>query len=341
MTDREIILVKIEDKEFILLSDSVIDIFSKNGENYVQYNGDLFRLNNKYELPNKFDNKASISIKKLSSPHVDVAVHYKSDYSILYTNKDYTIEPGDYGEIGFHHKADAVLTVYKNRETIDNKNLDIRMSVNNLEDSISKKDKETIKNQMSSMYSDTANGVKTRNSNNGEKTKYYTDLGILAQADRLDCLDFIDEGSHRDVYEIKNRDALDINIDCPDDVVIKLAKIQGGIDSNKKEYETWQAVQGTDLEKHFCPIVNRGPDYKYIIMKKAGELLFDKYVEGFDSGKIEDKIRDKISNSINLEDAFSTYGFDIHHKNLCKDPKTGDYILIDYPYGGNFEYIDE
>lgn len=342
MNEKETIVVKIEDKEFILSSDSIINIFSDSGENFIQYNGDLFSLSGSYDIPSKINNQSVISLKKSERPIVTVAVHQKSDYSILYENANYSINSGDYSDINFHHKGDSILKLYKNKDDITDKNLTIRLSIDTLEHSVSNTDENDIRSQINNVYSNNSSINTHQTENTTEESnnnKYYTDLEIISQANKLDNLEFIDEGSYRDVYKIKDKDKFKIQIDYPDDVVIKIAKRNEGITDNKREYQTWQAVKGTNLEKHFCPIVNRGPDFKYIIMKEAGESLYNKSIHGYNTEEIENEIRNKILNSIRLENELGDYGFDIHDKNICKDPNTGEYILVDYPYGANFEYI--
>lgn len=139
----------------------------------------------------------------------------------------------------------------------------------------------------------------------------------------------IGSGAYRSAYKV---DASEIEaLQENDGAIIKVASKYQGIRANKYEVQTWQAVKHTDQRKYFCPITSIGPNHKYIVMKEATDVgsVRTRHLDDF-KNKIEQMIGSE-------EDAGSPMGhsLDIHGNNV--GTFKGRKVLIDYPYGANFE----
>lgn len=106
-----------------------------------------------------------------------------------------------------------------------------------------------------------------------------------------------------------------ININSPTkDCVIKIPTTKGGITSNKREFQIWQTVKGSELEKYFCPVLNRGSEFRYIVMEKRDNFVPENEIEP----------------TIN-------HGFDLGYDNIVEHENIPG--LIDYTHRANFEYL--
>lgn len=153
---------------------------------------------------------------------------------------------------------------------------------------------------------------------------------LLSILNKLNSVQKVGRGGFRSVYNISNAD-IDFLHEADGDI-IKVAMYQKSLEQNKREVQTWQTVKGTDLEKYFCPITNFGPNYKYVIMKKARD--FTNVENKKDNYEKWSTKSDDLESMVNKFSKLSTY--DISYDNIGE--YNGNYVLIDYPFGANLEY---
>ena len=103
--------------------------------------------------------------------------------------------------------------------------------------------------------------------------------------------------------------------------VVKFAKSEEDKKTNRREMQTWMAVQGTEVDNYFCPIVDRDSDYRWIMMKFARPVDSDGMSHGF-SFELENKLDVDI---------------DAHRTNIGEHTTRGN-VLIDYPLGGKVAF---
>lgn len=327
--------IVIDNMEYMFRQGSHIKLYSENNTNYLEYNMKKYKLNDRYNLPSK--NNTCIKIKSKINDEIIINVSDNIDYAVSFSYQDDTIYPGQSKSKFLPGTEETTIYVHKISKYSEN-NIQIKFVGDYVEEDVVDVDDEEIENQFKRMYeSDTC--IKTHNSNNtisNNDKKYYTDIDILFNASKLDCLSKIGDGSFRNVYEVLNEGKLDINIKN-NKYVLKVAKNKNGIKSNKREFQTWQAVKGTELEQHFCPIFDRGPEYKYIIMKKVQDLTDS---NSDNSSTIVDNLRSTITDKIDKEqiDPPLIDEFDIFSSNVGVDDNN-NYVIIDYPYGANFEHL--
>jgi hypothetical protein len=95
---------------------------------------------------------------------------------------------------------------------------------------------------------------------------------------------------------------------------------------NRKELETWMAVKSRKkLGKHFCPIRDRGKNFKWIIMDYAPSIK--SFLSRIKSRKKQKKIKNTLAE---VEEYL-----DLKHENMGFHENRG-VVFIDYPWGGNF-----
>ena len=147
--------------------------------------------------------------------------------------------------------------------------------------------------------------------------------------------ELIGEGSYRVAFKVNpsNIDSLREN----DGGIIKVATTVTGRDINQQEMQTWQAVRSGIERRLFCPITSIGKNHKYIVMKEASSI------NEFDEDavrSIESKVRGSVLfDSDECELPSPCKMFDIKSRNIGNFG--GSAVLIDYPYGGNFELPEE
>jgi hypothetical protein len=137
-----------------------------------------------------------------------------------------------------------------------------------------------------------------------------------------------DKGSYRKVYKIIN------NIEDTTsykNCVLKYAKNEQGKIENKREFETWQAVKGTEVEKYFCPIKNTIPQNNFIIMESAK-------VRNYDSSDAL-SLKKEMKRDVNLDNIDRDNGSDIHYQNIGYYPPRDRLVLIDYSWGADFDML--
>jgi hypothetical protein len=101
--------------------------------------------------------------------------------------------------------------------------------------------------------------------------------------------------------------------------VLKVARKDMAVSQNHKELRTWRRVEGTDLEKYFCPIVIDASDmesYRYLVMEAAEETQVP---------------RDKRLEFMNAIDILGIPLDDFSQGNLGY--YNGNLVVIDYPAG--------
>jgi hypothetical protein len=96
--------------------------------------------------------------------------------------------------------------------------------------------------------------------------------------------------------------------------------------ANRKEFETWMALENDKgLKKHFCPIRDRGENFRWIIMDYARPIksLFSRLKSRKKQKLVKKRLEDVEEN------------LDLKHENLGYHSERG-IVFIDYPWGGNF-----
>lgn len=329
-------IIVIDDMEFVFTEGSYIEFFSENENNYILYNGEKYNISNRYDLPH---NQNSIRIKSKIQDEVSIISSDNHSYAVSFSDRDDTIYPGQSDSQFLSLFGQKPATVYiHNIDNSPSDNLQISFLGEYTEDIIDT-DEGEIENQFSNMY-DSKNQIETIKSKNtivdDNNIKYYTDIEVISDADKINYLSNIGSGSFRVAYEILDSQKLDINM-RNENIILKVSKNMDGVKSNKREFQTWQAVKGTELEEYFCPVYNRGSEFKYIVMEKVDDLT------GIDNSKcteIAKNLREDIKDKIDTEniDPPIVNDLDIYTNNIGIK-ENGDYVLIDYPYGGSFEYV--
>lgn len=142
----------------------------------------------------------------------------------------------------------------------------------------------------------------------------------------------IDEnkGSYRKVYRIVGDIEDTTNYkNC----VLKYAKNEQGKLENTREFQTWQAIKGTKIEKYFCPIKNTSPKNDFIIMEYAQT----------DNCSPSDasSLREELRNELNTYNVDRPNGADIGSRNIGYYPPRDRLVLIDYSWGLTLIYPNE
>lgn len=337
---RENIIILIDGFEFIMNNGSKVDIYNKGNKNFVRYNGDKFEISNNYSIPNLESSQVPISFEGgLAS--INVRVNQKLTKGVVYID-DKPLEGINTEKIRVSEDP-SVVTL---RNLGSGSGEVLKIFIKPVGDEVVDKDKHSVEDRFvnNEMYSENSEGIKTfkeedETVDKSSKKKIYTDLDIIPDNLDLDYLKFIGCGSYRNVYDVLDKSTM--GLDLPYDVVIKIATNKNGIISNKREVETWNSVRGTDLEKLFCPIVDRGPDFKYIVMKKVDRTLLDSGKSVETRREMAEEIKEEIKSRID-EDTIqtpTTQSLDITSSNAGEISE--DIVLIDYPYGGNFQYINK
>lgn len=87
------------------------------------------------------------------------------------------------------------------------------------------------------------------------------DVAAILDANAYFFGPLIGEGDHRRVYEVRGTDAY----------VFKVAK-DACLWANFAEYDLWEAVKNTTLEKHFAPCHSMSPGGRILCMRRADRL---------------------------------------------------------------------
>lgn len=149
-------------------------------------------------------------------------------------------------------------------------------------------------------------------------------------------------GNFRKVYDISGHNPSFLQE--PDGDIIKLAQEKDenkGIKANQEELQTWQVVRNTEIGKFFCPITSKGPNHKYVVMKKAK-------IDSNNIHKVSKEYTniDSHNNYVNLiQDILNTAIIDPDYniRDIGEDnvgELNGRNIIIDYQFGGGIK-VDE
>lgn len=135
-------------------------------------------------------------------------------------------------------------------------------------------------------------------------------------------------GGQRTVYRVdaSTVDMLEEN----DGSIVKVAHNQKGVQANRHEAQTWQAVKKSNYRKFFCPITSIGPSHKYVVMEEAD-------MDGI-SHMGTGEFRKEVTSTLEIPDDVDSVspmgdGWDIFSANVGM--YDGRPVLVDYPYGGN------
>lgn len=137
----------------------------------------------------------------------------------------------------------------------------------------------------------------------------------------------INEGGSRTAFKVNNPDKHNFLYEN-DGCIVKVVSRDDNND-NRMEFQTWQAVKGTQYEKYFCPIRNTSPNYSFIIMESVD-------IDSANNIEHTMEIKSNIREIINRSE-IPNRGFDIHSKNIGYHAKRDRAVLVDYPYGANFQ----
>jgi hypothetical protein len=311
----------IGNKKFVLYGDS-IDLYHEDRQNFVIYQGDKIPINLDFNLPDIRGRTVPISIKFSSDIwRIQISQAEYSEYKISNNINSSVVHSGESDYIDISGGSTELKYYFRtSKETKNNFNLTFEFG------SIGNKDysENDIENSINRMYSDTDDSIETIEKD-GE---YSLDLNLLLNLDKFDNVYVIGTGGYRRVFKISDKvPELD---DSFVDKVVKVAFDMKGVESNRREHQTWQAVKSIgidELQSLFCPIVDRGPSYRYIVMEAASD--------GFVTSEKVDEIKSTIkkymdSNSVDIP---GSHNLDIRSGNIGE--YDGRKVLLDYPYGGS------
>lgn len=330
-------IVRVANREFAVDRESVIRIYGDEDNNTcVLYNGEKFRIDNEYNLQNsEIDKSVKLTFESFETK---ITIPNSSNYSAYIEKENMLVTSGDIFTIENHMEQSSFMI--SEGDTIPTEGVDVNVSV----EPVKFKSKEDVEERtLQKMYEDDTS-IETLESEDAvsedSESIHFSDLHALSDFENASYLDKIGFGAYRKVYEITDASKIG-HITKSDNAVIKVAKNTYGVRSNKREFQTWCAVKGTHLEKYFCKILNRGPEFRYIVMKKADQVIFDAEPEERSSAKHE--MRKMIQNEIE-EDSIETpndHGLDITYDNIGKMDGEDTYKFIDYPFGGSFQYLNQ
>lgn len=141
--------------------------------------------------------------------------------------------------------------------------------------------------------------------------------------DELKGLSRIGWGFDRTVYRIET----DRYGEAYEGKVIKFgASSKNARTANKKELETWMALKNDEkLRQHFCPIRDKGKNFKWIIMDYARPV--NSFLSRLKSRRKQKLVKKRIKN---IEE-----NLDLKHENIGYHEDRG-VVFVDYPWGGDF-----
>lgn len=314
---------------------SRLNLYNKDGSNYVEYNSEEIPIINKPKLPDIEQQTYPITIEYQFRNDLKVGINDYCEYQVINPEHSQIVNSGSISTLNID-SPDEIDIYIKNCSNETDKVMTIKIRYEDFDKNI-EYDRNEIKNKINDPYIDKTNkNVFTESDNkNEENVFHYSDLEIINDVDYLQEIDYIDGGSYRLVYKIKHPNALDLSKSYKDNV-IKIARSPKGIVANRKEFETWSVVRSNQtLKKYFCPIVHKGPEFKYIIMNE-GDIISSKsdIVEKMKSREdIENTVREAISG---IETPTGGDAFDIKYSNIAE--YDGRPVLVDYPYGGKFSF---
>lgn len=311
--------ISIDSRRFVLY-DNPIDLYHKNGTNFLIYNGNRIPLNIPYDFPEIMGEKVPISIKY--NPHmlkIQVRLAEYITYEVTNNQNSSVITGGDSDYI---YLESSTGIIYYFRSGNGENKFELKVHFESVDDS-SDYSKDEIRNSVEYMYSDNNEDIRTIK----KDESYSLDIDMLLNLDQLEGINKIGYGGYRRAFNIKDATS-NLEIHNADGDILKVASNRDGIKTNKREFQTWQAVKGTELEKYFCPITNRDPNYRYIIMRNASK---DRELTNDQVERLKSNIKQNISEDI--VDIPGVHKLDIRSGNI--GIYDGRKVLIDYPYGGS------
>lgn len=310
------LIMNIEGKQYLLHNEYQFMLFSQGDKNFINYERQKIPLSDQYNLPNMKD-EYPIKIKCTTTGSLKISVLDDIEYQVILPNQNTIIR--NEKEVTVTDGSEIIVSSessnkYDNNSIINFEEQDVPEKQNT---------KSEIKSKFKNMYE------RTELVQN-EDGIYSSDLDVILDIDELDGVKEIGNGTGRKAYKIIENDALDLNRSYKGKI-IKIGRSNTGIEENKREFKTWSAVKSHPvLGKRFCPILERGPDHKYIIMKECNEINSN------ESEMATEIIKQSISVFLNLNEIEdeSENGVDLKARNIGK--LNGEYVMLDYPFGANF-----
>lgn len=285
-----------------------ISLFGRSDYLFIKYQNGEKRTDAKLNLSNKKNHKAPIKIDYYNDTNeLKFIVRPFSDYEL--ESSDLYVKRGGVGRVDLSDKEEMIV------HFID------KSRINHTKLHIYWKDIDSPENSdIDSPYNYPQDSDTNRNKDGDSENR------IIKILEETDGVEYINDGGYRNVYYDKENTVRATHTKI-DGNIIKVGRHAGGVTANRKEVQTWQAVKGSEIEKYFCPITNIGPDHRYIVMKFAGSE-----VTTIDSNRLDTILSKSIYNHTNEQ---VTHGLDISSSNI--GIFDGRPVMIDYPYGGNFE----
>jgi hypothetical protein len=294
-----------------------ISIYQEDGCLKVQHRDRINRIENGIQISEKFGDIPPIEIKHdIGQPNIAIEVKGFCNYLIVTPRG--IIGAGQTRRVKIPEFDSFCLEFMdKNRNIKDD--LKIQISSENVEDTVPEDNEKRI------MQRPYENSVRVKTEDSDTQKLHQTRKDMIRVLENIEEVDKIGKGGYRTVYYDKN-DKLEF-LEESDGNVIKIGRHSRGVLANRREAQAWQAVSGSEIESYFCPVTNIGPEHKYIVMKFVGTKVKD-----IDAEYISSIVSESIDN---YKNEGITHGFDVSTSNI--GVKNGDPILIDYPYGANFE----
>lgn len=330
-------IVRIGNREFAVDRKTTIQIYGdKNGMVSVIYDGEIFKIDTEYPIKNAGrDESVKLTFESFETK---ITIPKTSSYTVYLEEQNQLVSPGNTFLIELYMKDIPFIISDEDKSSIEG--IKVHISVESI-DLESKQDVES--HTLQRMYEDNTSIEMLESKDTvyeDSDSTLFPDTHTLSEFENSPYLDRIGVGGYREVYDVTDTSQVDHIIQSNEDAVIKIAKNRLGVEANKREFQTWCAVRGTNLEKHFCKILNRGPEFRYIVMKKADKVMSDADYEERTTAKHE--VMNKIENKIEEEtiETPDDHGFDISYGNIGKMEGDEFYKFIDYPFGGRFQFLN-
>lgn len=324
------LVINIFDKCFVL-DHSGFGLFSEDGDLYGRYHNKNIFITSDCEIGNKNTrskihtdgNKCPIYFKYKIASELIVSISEQANIELIID--DTHIKPGSEYNIDMSRSDSIEYTIIYDKKRFSNQIKNDEIKTSDIED-------KNIIDLFNEPYNHNSKSNKYYSlESDSDKEVHNNDLSIMNRIDNVEGINLISSGSSRKVFRIKNSDCLNISKSYKG-CVLKVARDSLGINVNKHEFQAWQNLKSTKLEKYFCPILDRGQSHKYLIME------FAKCIDNSDfsiDSEFED-FKHKLNNTI--EESSLKYGsLDISKSNIGM--YNGNLVMIDYPYGGKINTL--
>jgi hypothetical protein len=316
--------IKIQDSIYYL-DDGPISIYRKSSDYCIVKQKSNLTKNYQISVIDKIDEEGNVPIR----------LDKKEDHLKIYINKNRSFDIYCYTGSENLHSGINILEIpdEKSSIVIGNESEKEYIYLNSIEYENKKSKKQEYKNELLGPY---------ENKNMGSHlNRDINDLDrIVNILQKSKSARYLGEGGSRIVFKIKDKSDFNF-LNHSDGSIIKVARNDHNISTNRRENQAWQAVKGTQIGRYFCPITNHGPEHKYTVMRKA------KFVE--DESEEYQEIANRISKDIkecvqkpsefeydpvkyDLLESMISYNYDITADNIGK--YKNKYVLVDYPFGG-------